>query len=409
MKTLVGPFSQIITMKGIPMGGPAGDDKLEIIPNGGILLDKNLISAIGDFDTLRKKPEVITEEISGALVILPGFIDAHTHLCYAGSRAGDYAQRIAGRTYQEILDKGGGIHDTVNQTRRASSGELAAATGSRINRHFMKGVTTIEIKSGYGLNMPDELKMLEVIKQLDRELPPDLVPTCLAAHVLPGEWDSSADYLQHLLADLLPEIKARELSHRVDIFIEKEAFGVEEAYRYLSAAKKSGFDVTVHADQFTRAGSAVAAKIPAVSADHLETIDDAHIKLLTDRDIVQTVLPGASMGLGMPFAPARKILDAGGCLVIASDWNPGSAPMGDLLTEAALLSAYEKLTFAETMAGLTFRAASALSLTDRGHLASGMKADFIGFPADDYREILYHQGQLQPAIIWKNGIIYENK
>lgn len=164
-----------------------------------------------------------------------------------------------------------------------------------------------------------------------------------------------------------------------------------------------GFQVTIHADQFTPGGSEIAARLKAKSADHLEVIDERHIKMLIENNVVATVLPGASLGLGIPFAPARKILDAGGCLAIATDWNPGSAPMGDLLTQAALLSVYQKLAFAETIGGITFRAARALDLGDRGTLARGMIADFIAFPATDYRDILYHQGKLKPGIIWKNG------
>ncbi|MBR9998318.1 MAG: imidazolonepropionase [Cyclobacteriaceae bacterium] len=403
MKILTGPFEQIITMNGLPLNGPAGDDRLEIIQRGGMVIENNRIIDIGGFENLRKKHTAEIEEINGSYILLPGFIDAHTHLCYAGSRSRDYAERIAGSTYREILEKGGGIYDTVDHTRRASFRELSDLTEQRIMKHFENGITTMEIKSGYGLNTVEELKMLEVIRHLDKRTPPDLVATCLAAHVVPLEFSSSEAYLTHIIQDLLPLVREKDLSGRVDIFIEKDAFSPEESFLYLSKAKKMGFDVTVHVDQFTSGGSDIAARIKAVSADHLEVIDDSHIRMLIDQDVVQTVLPGASIGLGMPFAPARKILDAGGCLAIASDWNPGSAPMGDLLTEASILSASQKLNFAETMAGVTFRAARALSLTDRGRLDIHMKADFVAFASNDYREILYQQGQLKPAIIWKNG------
>lgn len=403
MKRLIGPFAEIITMKEVPPTGPVRDDQLGIIPHGGILVEDQVIQAAGNFDALAKNGADHIEEIPEDYVLLPGFIDSHTHICYAGSRAGDYTARIAGATYQEILKKGGGIYDTVKQTRNAGSEVLTNLTEKRIKQHYEDGITTLEIKSGYGLSTESELKMLKIIQKLAEKLEPDVVTTCLAAHTLSPDFTSSIEYLDHIVQELLPRIRQENLATRVDIFIEENAFTPEEGYQYLSKAKKMGFRLTVHADQFTSGGSEIAARLKAVSADHLEIINEEDIRKLVENGVVATVLPGASLGLGLPFAPARKILDAGGCLAIASDWNPGSAPMGDLLTQAALLSAYQKLSFAETMAGITCRAANALSLSDRGTLEAGKKADFIAFNTGDYREILYHQGSLKPTLIWKNG------
>jgi imidazolonepropionase len=198
----------------------------------------------------------------------------------------------------------------------------------------------------------------------------------------------------------------RDLSHRVDIFIEENAFLPSESQKFLENAKALGFAATVHADQFSRGGALVAAKVGAISADHLESSQDGDIRALVDNDVSAIVLPGASLGLAMDFAPARKILDAGACLAIASGWNPGSAPMGNLLMQSALLSNFEKLTFAETIAGITFRAVNALGMDDRGIIHQGKLADMISFPTDDYREILYNQGMLKPDMIWKNGSLY---
>ena len=232
----------------------------------------------------------------------------------------------------------------------------------------------------------------------------DLVATCLAAHILPKEFNGlGADYLEHVLNDLLPVIKKENLAARVDIFIEESAFNTTNAMDYLRAAKQMGFDVTAHADQFTTGGSEVAVHVGAVSADHLEASGEREIKRLAASETVAVALPGASLGLGMGFAPARKLLNAGACLAIASDWNPGSAPMGDLLMQASVLSAYEKLTTAEVFAGLTFRAAKALNLHDRGTLEKGKLADFQAYICDDYREILYQQGKLKPGRVWKKG------
>lgn len=390
-------------MAPVPVTGPVRDDQLGIIRHGGILVEDHVIQATGSFDTLAKNGADYIEEIPQPHVLLPGFVDSHTHICYAGSRAGDYTARIAGATYQEILKKGGGIYDTVKHTRNAGSAVLTNLTEKRIRRHFEDGITTVEIKSGYGLSTASELKMLKIIQKLAEKLEPDVVATCLAAHTLSPDFTSSKEYLDHIIQELLPQILLDNLATRVDIFIEENAFTPEEGYQYLSKANKMGFRLTVHADQFTSGGSEIAARLKADSADHLEIISDEDIRKLVDNGIVATVLPGSSLGLGLPFAPARKILDAGGCLAIASDWNPGSAPMGDLLTQAALLSAYQKLSFAETLAGITCRAATALKISDRGILDKGKRADFVAFDTDDYRDILYHQGRLKPSLIWKNG------
>ena len=245
--------------------------------------------------------------------------------------------------------------------------------------------------------------MLQAIKEVSHEVPAEIVSTCLAAHVPPKEFDSNEAYLAFVAGTLLPEITRNNLSHRVDIFIEDNAFTVPQARDYLEKAKHAGFSLTVHADQFSTGGSQLAVELGALSADHLENSSDAEIQLLAASNTVGTVLPGASLGLGMQYAPARKLLDAGVNVSIASDWNPGSAPMGDLLVQAALLGASEKLTTAETFAGITTRAARALGFDDRGALDAGKVADVIAFEADDYREILWHQGRLKPVRVWKSG------
>jgi imidazolonepropionase len=402
MKKLIGPFTQILTLAGFAMKGALSDDDLQIIPQGGVLVENGLILAVDDFEGLRKANLSATiEEITGDHVLLPGFVDCHTHICFAGSRAKDYALRIQGKTYLEIAKAGGGIWDSVTQTRAADEDLLEKLLLQRVERHLSEGVTTIEIKSGYGLETASELKQLRAIAKASTQTKASLISTCLAAHMVPKDFSGGqSEYLNYVFHDLLPVIKNEKLSNRVDIFIEESAFDAKNALTYLNRAKQMGFDITVHADQFTTGGSAVAVKSGAVSADHLEASRDVEIKLLANSDIVAVVLPGASLGLGMQYAPARKLLDAGACLAIASDWNPGSAPMGDLLMQAAVISAAEKLNTAEVFASLTFRAAKALRLNDRGILAPGMRADMQAYPTNDYKEILYHQGKLKPLIIY---------
>ncbi len=401
MKKIIGPFTQILPLTGMPLKGALKDGQLTIVPHGSVLVNNDRVVAIGDLEKLRlAHPSAQIEEIKGNNVLMPGFVDCHTHICFAGSRANDYAMRIQGKTYLEMARSGGGIWDSVLQTRAADETLLTELLLQRVQRHLTEGVTTIEIKSGYGLSVEGELKQLRVIKAASIKTKASLIATCLAAHMLPKDFNGDQmGYLEYILNDLLPIIKQENLASRVDIFIEKNAFNTENALSYITKAQQMGFDVTVHADQFTTGGSAVAVSTGAVSADHLEASKHKEINILANSNTVAVALPGASLGLGMLYAPARKLLDAGACLAIASDWNPGSAPMGDLLMQTAVMGAFEKLSTAEVFAGLTFRAAKALNLNDRGTLANSMRADMQMYPCNDYREILYHQGKLKSQIV----------
>ena len=389
--TLSGPFTQLLTMDNLPERGKLSDEQLEIIPDAGILHQEGRILAVGNFERLRRdNPDAEIEFFEGDFVCLPGMIDVHTHICWAGSRANDYAMRLAGKTYLEIAEAGGGIWSTVMKTREASVEELAELTFERAEKLYQQGVTTIEVKSGYGLSVDDEIKMLKAIQLANQKTSAELIPTCLAAHIKPKDFPGNEqEYLQYIIENLLPEVKKQNLANRVDIFVEKGAFSVSDAKYYLPEAKKMGFDVVIHGDQFSSGCASLAAEIQAISIDHLEYADESEIEILAKSNVIPVVLPGASIGLGEKFAPARKLLDAGCSLVIASDWNPGSAPMGNLLVQAAILGAYEKLSMAETWAALTCRAARALKRNDIGVLKKGNKADFIVFETGDYREVLY--------------------
>ena len=402
---ITGPFKQIVTLANLPLRGKLADEQLEIIENGGILSENGKIVDVGDFEVLKTaNPNAEIENIVGTQVALPAFTDAHTHICFGGNRANDFAMRNAGKTYLEIAESGGGIWSSVQHTRAASEDELLKTTLERINFLISLGITTIEIKSGYGLDVENELKMLRVIKKAQNFTKATLVPTCLSAHLKPRDFDGdNVEYLQYILNEILPKVKEENLAKRVDIFIEKSAFQPQESRDFLMKAKEMGFEITVHADQFTPGSSRIAVEVGAKSADHLEATADEDIDFIASSETVAVALPGASLGLGEKFSPARKILDKNGILAIASDWNPGSAPMGNLITQASILATFQKLSTAEVLAGITFRSAFSLGLEDRGQLEKGKKADFVAFKTDNFQNILYQQGSLNAENVFVDG------
>tara|TARA_B100000686_G_C16665965_1_gene903613 strand:+ start:54 stop:1232 length:1179 start_codon:yes stop_codon:yes gene_type:complete len=391
-------------MSNLPLKGSITDEKLEIIENGGVIIDGNKILEVGKFSDLVKKEKNIFE-IDFQSVLVPGFIDCHTHICHYGSRSEEYSKRNAGMSYQQILSEGGGIHNTMTATENASDEELEKVTVSRLDRHFNEGVLTCEIKSGYGSDLNQEVRLLNIINKINKNHAMGIIPTCLAAHVTPKIYNSSSEYLEKIIEELIPVLEKKKLTNRIDIFIEEKAFSVSESFDYLSQLKNK-FDITVHANQFSSGGVKVGVDCGAKSVDHLEVIDDNEIRYLSNSNTSAVVLPGCSLGLGIPFAPARKLLDNNCKLSIATDWNPGSAPMGDLLQQSSLLGSIEKLSSAEVFSAITYRSADALGLNDRGKIEKEKLADFIGFKTDDYRDILYNQGKLKPSFICKRGEIY---
>ena len=414
---LIGPIAQLLPMTGLPLKGALKDEDLPLLSHQGLVIGGTDIIEIADYNSLylRHKQAIKTKQIEHIqlerpMVALPGFIDAHTHICYAGDRAADYALRNSGASYLDIAKAGGGIWNSIGSTRAASQEELTENTLKNAQRHLSQGVTTIEVKSGYAGSVSEELKMLRAIKKANDQSPADLISCCLAAHIFPADYPGSpSDYLREMVQALFPVLVQENLTQRVDAFIEQTAFTPSVIGPYLEAAKAQGFDLCIHADQFSTAGSEVAIQYGALSADHLEASTQKEIQALAASNTLAMALPGASLGLGMGYAPARALLDAGAGLVIASDWNPGSAPMGHLLLQAALLGAAEKLSHAEVLAGISYRAAAALALTDRGVLSAGKIADLLLFPTAHYRDILYQQGMMGPAIIFKSGQLVSKK
>jgi imidazolonepropionase len=328
-------------------------------------------------------------------IVLPGFIDSHTHLMFAGMREDEFEQRLGGRTYQEIAARGGGINATVQRVRAASKEELKALARPRLARLLQFGVTTVELKSGYGLTLADEIKSLEAIAELNAEGPLELIPTFLGAHAVPPEYRSNrGGYLRLLIDEMLPEIARCGLARFCDVFCETGVFDLAESDRILARARDLGFQLKLHADELTPLGGAqLAARLGAVSADHLLCITDAGIDALAASGTVATLLPGTAFFLGLPYAPARKLIERGVRVALASDCNPGTCPTENLPLVGTMACTQMKMLPAEVVTALTLNAAAALGCSDRlGSIEVGKQADLIICDVPDYRRLFYHFG-----------------
>lgn len=410
---LIGPFTQLLTMDSLPIKGALKDEQLPIIPHAGIWVENGVVADIGPFQELKiraQEEKINIHTQTENAVCLPGYMDCHTHIAFGGNRSNDFALRNAGSSYLEIAKSGGGIWNTVSHTRELDFDQLVKNIVVRSQYLLRQGITTIEVKTGYGLNVKEEYRLLKAIQAANEQTSADLISTCLAAHTFPKDFNGTAEqYLEMITQELLPLMHVERLGNRVDAFIETTAFSSEQVRPYFEKAKQYGFDITVHADQFTTSGSTIAVEYNAVSADHLEASTDKEIQLLAFSNTVAVALPAASIGIGCSFTPARKLLDAGASLAIATDWNPGSAPMGQLVTSASVLATMEKLTNAEILSAITFRAAKALNLNNCGVLRKGASADFIVYHTDNYQNITYFQGSLQPHSVWKAGRLVHSK
>jgi imidazolonepropionase len=368
---------------------------LPITTDGAILVRDGVIDWIGptaDLPPLPPDAEVI--DATGQ-VVLPGFVDSHTHLIFAGSREDEFEQRLQGLSYQQIAERGGGINATVRRVRAASKEELKALARPRLRRLLQHGVTTVEVKSGYGLTVADEVKCLEAIAELNAEGPWELVPTFLGAHAVPPEYRSDRDgYLRLVLDDMLPAVARGRLAEFCDVFCETGVFSVEESRRILARARDLGLRLKLHADELTPLGGAeLAARLGAVSADHLLCVTDAGIDALAEAGTVATLLPGTAFFLGMPYAPARRLIERGVSVALASDCNPGTCPTENLPLVGAMACTQMKMLPAEAVNALTLNAAAALGRSDRiGSLEPGKQADILICDVPDYRHLFYHFG-----------------
>lgn len=328
-------------------------------------------------------------------VVTPGLIDCHTHLVHAGYRQNEYAMRAQGKSYLDIAKAGGGILATVRATRAASFDELYQASARRLQEVHFFGTTTVEIKTGYGLDVATELKMLKVIQKLQEQFPITIIPTFMGAHTIPEEFEKNrSGYLRLLIDEMLPAVALLKIVKFCDVFVEEKAFDVDEASEIITAAKKHGMKCKLHVDQLNAGkGAELAARLGAVSADHLENISEEGVRSLKKSGTVAVLLPGASFFLGVKPAPARKILDAKVKVAIATDYNPGTNPSLNLMLAATQAISFCQMTADEAWRGITLHAAEALDLDDVGSIDIGKQADLILWSGPDEVYPLYRYGR----------------
>jgi imidazolonepropionase len=377
-----------------------------VIPDGAVVIEGERIAWVGPTaDLPPQPPDAEVHDLAGNIV-LPGFVDSHTHLIFAGERLDEFEQRLGGMSYQEIAARGGGIQSTVRQVRKASLDELKRLARPRLRQMLAFGVTTVEVKSGYGLSAADELKSLQAVADLNAEGPVELVPTFLGAHAVPAEYASDrAGYVRLLCEEVLPEVARCRLAEFCDVFCETGVFDVEESERILGRARKLGLRLKVHADELTPLGGAeLAARLGATSADHLLCVTEAGIEALAAAGTVATLLPGTAFFLGMAYAPARRLIERGAVVALASDCNPGTCPTENLPLVGSMACTRMEMLPGEVVNALTLNAAAALGRSDRlGSLTPGKQADLVVGSVRDYREVFYHFGVNHVLRVYKRG------
>ena len=398
MTTLVRGARQLLTLRGD--GGPrrgAALSDLGIVANGSLLIKDGVIVAAGPARSVEKVPAARTAREVDATghVVMPGFVDSHTHLIFGKPRLIDYEMRLAGASYAEIAAAGGGILSSVNAVRGMSAGQLEAQARERVDAMALHGTTTLEAKSGYALDEAGELKTLRVLEKLNGD-PLDIVPTYLGAHITPPEYrDKSDAYIDWMTTEMMPRIHRRRLARFVDVYCDDGAFTLDQSRRYLERARQLGFGLKIHAEQFARSGATrLAVELEAVSADHLEQASEEDIRALAQSNTIATLLPGSVFHLGLrTYAPARALIEAGAAVALATDFNPGTSPTFSMQMVLSLACTEMRMSPAEAIAAATINGAHALRCADRvGSLEPGKQGDLLILNAEDYRELPYYFG-----------------
>ncbi|AMV10607.1 imidazolonepropionase [Geobacillus thermoleovorans] len=408
---------QLVTLAG-SSAAPLVKEKmsdLHIIENGSVWIEHGTIVAVGADDELARQfaDRLAEAEVIDAKgkTVTPGLVDPHTHLVYAGSREHEWTMRLGGATYMEIMNAGGGIHATTKATREASEEMLYEESKRRLDQFLLHGVTTVEAKSGYGLSLEHEIKQLEVAKRLDDTHPVDIVSTFLGAHAVPPEWKHDPDeYVRLVIDEMIPEVSRRGLAEFNDVFCERGVFTPDQARLILEAGKEHGLTPKIHADEIEPYGGAeLAAEVGAISADHLLRASDEGLRRMAERGVIGVLLPGTAFFLMTKAADARRLIDAGVPVALATDCNPGSSPTVSLPLVMSLACLHMGMTPAEAMAAATINAAHAIGRAHLvGSLEPGKKADLVIFNVPNYMQIMYYYGVNHAVTVIKGGKVVVN-
>ncbi len=400
--------SQLITLQGPALARTGREmEELGIIENGAVAVQNGRIAAVGGSSSILQNFK--TEDIFDAAgkVVMPGFVDPHTHPVFFNTRENEFEMRLQGKTYVEISQSGGGIRSSIDGVRNASEDELFELSRKRIEKIISNGTTTLEAKSGYGLSTESEIKMLKVIQRLQEALPIDIVPTFMGAHEFPTEYkDNREEYIRILKEEMMPQVKELGLAYYCDIFTEDHVYNIQQSRDILNHAKKLGFRLRMHADEIEPIGGAeLAAEVAAVSADHLGAASNAGIKAMAESRVIATLLPGTIFSLGMKsYARARDMIDTGVAVALATDYNPGSCNCDSMQFVITLACLQMKMTPAEAITAATINAAYALELGDKiGSIEVGKQADILVMNMPNYQFLPYHFGSNNVEMVIKKG------
>jgi imidazolonepropionase len=411
MNLIITNIGQLVTVaaRGERVKTGASMRELHIIENAAIKIENGLIVQIGKKDDIQFSDDIDVVDVDGK-VVLPGFVDSHTHTVFAGSRENEFAMRAEGKTYQEIAEAGGGILSTMNATRAATKKELKKLANKRLDAMLRSGTTTVEIKSGYGLSPESEMKILEAINELKDESYGTIAATFLGAHAFPPEFNENKQaYVDRICDYMIPHFAERKLATFVDVFCELGYFSIPQTEQILLSAKHHGLIPKLHADQLNAIGAAeLGARLNAISVDHLENLTDEGISALQKSSTIATVLPGCSFFLNHPYAPARKLIDANIPVAIATDFNPGSQMCYSMQMMMTIACTHMSITPEEAITAATLNGAAALGLSDEvGSIELGKQGDVVLYDVKDYRTIPYHYGTNHVWKVVKNGVLLD--
>lgn len=410
-KILIRNASQVVTCSGFEAKKGKAMSDVGVIEDGAVAVSNGIITHVGPTEEVLRQVNVedYLEVNANGRALLPGFVDSHTHFVFGGYREEEFSWRMKGDSYMSIMERGGGIVNTMNATRSTSYDDLFGDAYDRLDTMMDMGVTTVEGKSGYGLDLATELIQLRVMKELNDDHPLDVVSTFLGAHAVPPEFAGRTDaYVDYIIEEALPHVRAERSVTFCDVFCEQGVFSIEQSRRLLQAAKDQGFLLKLHADEIVSLGGAeLAAELGALSADHLLHASDAGIRAMADTGVVATLLPLTAFALKEPYARGREMIDAGCAVALATDLNPGSCFSGSIPLTIALACIYMKLSVEETITALTLNGAAALHRADRiGSIEVGKQGDFVVLNSANYHILPYYIGMNSVIMTIKGGMLY---